>query len=65
MMKIRQDMTLLVWIQSSKAKVSGLAPISIRGTIDGTSTEFSLGEKIQPGHCISTAYPICMIPLPP
>lgn len=62
-MKIKQDMTLLVWIQRSKAKVSGFAPISVRVTIDGISTEISLGEKVQPGHwnikgkCVSRENP--------
>jgi len=50
MMKIKQNMSLLVWIQRSKAKVSGFAPISIRVTIDGADTEISLGEKVEPRY---------------
>ena len=49
MMKIKQSMSLLVWIQRSKAKLTGYAPISIRLTIDGNDTEISIGEKVPPG----------------
>lgn len=48
MMKIKQSMSLLVWIQRSKAKLTGLAPISIRLTIDGEDTEIAIGEKVPP-----------------
>lgn len=47
MMKIKQNMDLLLWIRRSQTK-NDVAPLYIRVTIDGISKEISLGVKINP-----------------
>src|SRR5690606_17590105 len=47
MMKIKQNMELLLWIRRSHAK-NDVAPLYIRVTIGGISKEISLGVKINP-----------------
>lgn|SRR5690606_28364702 len=47
MMKIKQDMDLLLWIRRNQTK-NDVAPLYIRVTIDGISKEISLGVKINP-----------------
>lgn len=50
MMKIKQKMELLFWLNKSKVKSGTKAPIYIRVTISGSHREISLGEKIAPEH---------------
>lgn len=50
MMKIKQNMELLLWLWRSKSNADGRAPIYVRITIDGKLKEISIGEKVFPSH---------------
>lgn len=47
-MAYKQNLSILIWLNRSKATKDGRVPIYIRITIDGCYEELSLGEKVLP-----------------
>jgi integrase len=47
-MKVKQNLSILIWANPSKKDRNGLLPLYARVTIDGKRSEISLGHKVSP-----------------
>ena len=47
-MKVKQNLSILIWAKSSRTNKQGLIPVYARITIDGKRAEISLNKKILP-----------------
>lgn len=54
-MKVTQNMSILLWLRSSKNANDANSVIMVRVTISGTRADWSLGKKVNPDHWMSGA----------
>lgn len=47
-MKVKQNLSILIWANPSKIDKNGFYPLNARITIDGKRSEISLGKKVHP-----------------
>ena len=47
-MKVKQNLSILIWANPSKKDKNGLYPLNVRITIDGKRSEISIGKKVHP-----------------